>query len=332
MAKNNLNQQKIVTIGGGAGSFMILSGLKKYPIDLSAIVSMSDDGGSTGVLRDELGVLPPGDVRQCLVALSKSSQILRKLFNYRYSQGGFKGHTFGNLFLSTLEKVTGGLDQSIREAGRILRIKGQVFPVTLKNVRLVALLKNGKKICGENRIYCDTANLFNLKRLALEPSASINPSLKPIISQAEKIIINPGDLYSSTIPNLLVKGLPEALVKTKAKVICVSNLMTKPGHTDGYTLVDYIRVIEQYLGRGVIDYVIYNKELPSRELLKKYSRQGEAVVKLGDFKKKFSKIKLLSYSLLSHRFSQTKKNDVLGNFRSLIRHDSDKLAEVIYNL
>ena len=173
---------------------------------------------------------------------------------------------------------------------------------------------------------------MGFKRLALEPSASINPSLKPIISQAEKIIINPGDLYSSTIPNLLVKGLPEALVKTKAKVICVSNLMTKPGHTDGYTLVDYIRVIEQYLGRGVIDYVIYNKELPSRELLKKYSRQGEAVVKLGDFKKKFSKIKLLSYSLLSHRFSQTKKNDVLGNFRSLIRHDSDKLAEVIYNL
>jgi len=332
MKKDNFAKQKIVTIGGGAGSFMVLSGLKKYPIDLSAIVSMSDDGGSTGILRDELGVLPPGDVRQCLVALSKSSQILRKLFNYRYNQGGFKGHTFGNVFLSTLEKVTGGLDQSIREAGRILRIRGQVFPVTLKNVRLVARLKDGKKICGEGKIYCDANNLLNIKKLSLEPAASLNPSLKPIISQADKIIINPGDLYSSVIPNFLVKGLAEALKKTKAKVIYVGNLMTKPGHTDGYNLVDYIRTIEQYLGRGVIDYVIYNKELPSQELLKKYARKGEAVVRLGDFKKKLPRIKLLSYNLLSHKFRRARKSDALGGFRSLIRHDSDKLAEVIYNL
>jgi len=332
MVKNNQKKQKIATIGGGAGSFMVLSGLKKYPIDLSAIVSMSDDGGSTGILRDELGVLPPGDVRQCLVALSKSSQTLRKLFNYRYSQGGFKGHTFGNLFLSTLEKVTGGFDQSISEAGRILRIQGQVFPVTLKSVRLTALLKNGKRIFGEDKIYRNTADLVNLKRLALKPSASLNPRLKSVISQAEKIIINPGDLYSSIIPNFLVKGLAEALAKTKAKVICVGNLMTKPGHTDGYTLVDYIRVIEKYLGRGVIDYAIYNKELPDAALLKKYSRQGETIVRLGDFSRELPKIKLLSHNLLSHKFERTKKGDSLANFRSLIRHDSDKLAEVIYKL
>lgn len=325
-------KQKIVTIGGGTGSFMILSGLKKYPIDLSAVVSMSDDGGSTGVLRDELGVLPSGDVRQCLVALSKSSQILRKLFNYRYSQGGLRGHTFGNLFLSTLEKMTGGLDQSIEEAGRILRIKGQVFPVTLQNIRLIAHLNNGKKICGENQIYCDTTNLMNLKRLVLKPSARLNPRLKLVISQAEKIVINPGDLYSSIIPSFLVKGLPEALAKSRAKVICVGNLMTKPGHTDGYTLVDYIKVMEKYLGREVIDYVIYNKELPDRELLKKYSRKGEAIVRLGDFKNKLPKIKLLSYNLLSKKLYRAKNNDLLGNQRSLIRHDSDKLAEVIYNL
>jgi len=332
MVKKDLKQQKVVTIGGGAGSFMVLTGLKKYPIDLSAVVSMSDDGGSTGILRDELGVLPPGDIRQCLVALSKSGQTLRKLFNYRYGNGGLKGHTFGNLFLSTLEKVTGGLDQSIEEAGRILRIKGQVFPVTLNSVRLVAHLKNGKKIFGEDKIYRNTSDLVNLNRLSLKPSASLNPRLEAVIAEADKIIINPGDLYSSIIPNFLVKGLTKALAKTKAKVICVGNLMTKPGHTDGFTLVDYIRAIEKYSGVGIVDYVIYNKELPGRDLLEKYSKQGETVVRLGDFKSQYPKIKLLSYNLLSHKFCRAKKGDALCNFRSLIRHDSDKLAEVIYKL
>lgn len=331
MKKNNLKKQKIVTIGGGAGSFMVLSGLKKYRIDLSAIVSMSDDGGSTGVLRDELGVLPPGDVRQCLVALSKSSLVLRELFNYRYNNGGLSGHSFGNIFLSTLEKITGRLDLAIKEASRILRIKGQVLPVTLKNTRLVAVLKNGGKIIGEGNIYLNNTDLVNLKKLYLKPAVPINPEIIKAIKQADKIIINPGDLYVSLIPNFLVKGMARAIAKAKAKVIYIGNLMTKPGQTDGYNLVDYVRSIERYLGRGAVDYVIYNKELPSQKLLKKYSRQGETVVLPGDFGK-LPKTKLLSHNLLSHKFHRPKKHDVLGNFRSLIRHDSDKLAEVIYKL
>ncbi len=333
MNKVKINKQKIVTIGGGAGSFMVLSGLKKYPIDLSAIVGMSDDGGSTGILRDELGVLPPGDVRQCLVALSKSSRVLRKLFNYRYSSGGLSGHSFGNIFISTLEKITGGLDLAICEAGRILRIQGRVLPVTLKNNRLIAVLKNGKKIIGEGNIYINSHDLVNLKKLYLKPAAFINPEVAKAISLADKIIINPGDLYGSLIPNFLVKGLPRAIAKakTRAKIIYVGNLMTKPGQTDGYNLSDYIRVIEKYLGRGIIDYVIYNKELPSKKLLEKYSRKGEAVVLPGDFSK-LPKIKLLKYNLLSHKFYRPKKHDALGNFRSLIRHDCEKLAKVIYNL
>jgi len=323
--------QKIVTIGGGSGSFMVLSGLKKYPIDLTAVVSMADDGGSSGVLRDELGVLPPGDVRQCLVALSNSGEILRELFTYRYDNGGLKGHTFGNLFLSSLEKVSGGFDQAVEQASRILNIKGRVLPVTLKNIRLVAELKNGKKIIGENKIYGDTADLLNLKRLYLKPAARLNPEVDQAIGQADKIIINPGDLYSSIIPNFLVKGLPRALFRARAKIIYIGNLMTKPGQTDGFSLVDYIKTVEKYLGRGAIDYVIYNKEKPDRKILKKYLRQGEDLVVAGDFSK-LPKVKLLSYNLLSHKVYQAKKNDALANFRSLIRHDSDKLAEVIYNL
>jgi uncharacterized cofD-like protein len=331
--KNDLTKQKIITIGGGAGSFMVLSGLKKYPIDLTAIVSMSDDGGSTGVLRDELGVLPPGDARQCLVALSKSSKVLRGLFNYRYDNGGLSGHSFGNIFLSTLEKMTGGLDLAIEEAGRILRIKGKVLPVTLKNTRLVAELKNGKKIVGEGKIYSNEIDLINLKKLYLKPAAKVNPEIIKAMAQADKIIINPGDLYSSLIPNFLVKGMPEAIAKakTRVKIIYIGNLMTKPGQTDGYKLLDYVRVIEKYLGKGIIDYVIYNKEMPDNKLLKKYSRQGETMVLPGDFTR-IPKTKLLSHNLLSHKVQRVKGHDPLSHFRSLIRHDSDKLAKVIYNL
>lgn len=324
-------KQKIVTIGGGSGSFMVLTGLKKYPISLSAVVSMADDGGSTGVLRDELGVLPPGDVRQCLVALSKSSQALRELFNYRYSRGGLKGHSFGNLFLSTLEKVSGGFDRAVEEAGHILRIKGWVLPVTLKNTRLAAVLKDGRKIIGENKIYSNSTDLLNLKKLYLTPPATLNPKVKAAIAQADKVIINPGDLYASIIPNLLVKGMPEALARSRAKIIYVANLMTKSGQTDGFTLINYLKIIEKYLGRGIIDYVVYNKARPDKRLLKKYSRQGESLVAIGDLSQ-LPKIKFLGYNLLSHKVYRPKKSDALGNLRSLIRHDSDKLAKVIYNL
>lgn len=331
MTINIKNKQKIVTVGGGSGSFVVLSGLKKYPVDLSAIVSMADDGGSAGILRDELGVLPPGDVRQCLVALSNSSQTLRKLFNYRYSSGRLAGHSFGNIFLSTLEKITGGLNIAIKEAGQILRIRGRVLPVTLKNTRLIAVLKNGKKIIGEKNIYSNKKDLINLKKLYLKPKASLNPEIIGVIEKADKIIISPGDLYSSLVPNFLVKGLAQAMAKSKAKVIYIGNLMTKQGHTDKFTLIDYINTLEKYLGKNIITTVIYNKESPSPKLIKKYSREGENLVALGNLKK-LPNIKFFGYNLLSHKFYKIKKGDSLGNIRSLIRHDSDKLARVIFDL
>jgi len=325
------NRQKIVTIGGGSGSFMVLSGLKKYPVDLSAVVTMSDDGGSTGVLRDELGVLPPGDVRQCLVALSQSGKTLRELFNYRYGNGGLDGHSFGNIFLSTLEKITGSLDLAIKEAGQILRIRGRVLPVTLKNTTLIAVLKNGQKIIGEKNIYSYKNDFLNLKKLYLKPKAKLNPEIFQVLKNADKIVINPGDLYSSLIPNFLVEGLSQAIAKSKAKVIYIANLMTKAGQTDNFTLNDYIVALEKYLGKGIIKYVVFNTELPDSKLLKKYAKHGEKPVIPGDFKK-LPKIDFLGNKLLSHNNYRVDKNDKLGDLRSLIRHDSCKLAKIIYDL
>ncbi|MBI2459030.1 MAG: YvcK family protein [Parcubacteria group bacterium] len=330
MVNTKINQ-KIVTIGGGSGSFMVLTGLKKYPVDLSAIVSMADDGGSSGILRREFGVLPPGDARQCLVALAEADKILKELFAYRYDNGGLKGHVFGNLFLSTLEKVSGGFDLAVKQAGSILKIKGRVLPVTLQSAQLVAELKNGKKIIGESKIYGQAVGLIDLKKLYLKPAAVLNAEAKEALKRADKIVICPGDLCSSLIANFLVKGLSQAIARAKAKVIYVSNLITKPGHTDGFTLADYIKTLEKYLGRGAIGYVVYNKERPAEKFLKKYLRPGENLVAAGDLSR-LSKIKFLGYNLLSHQFYKATKGDVLGGFRSLVRHDSDKLAKVIYDL
>lgn len=317
-------KQKIVTIGGGTGSFTLLSGLKNYPIELSAIVNMADDGGSTGVLRDEFGVLPPGDVRQCLVALSESSRILRELFNYRYASGGLSGHNFGNIFISTLEKISGNFNQAIKEAGEILKIKGKVLPVTLKNTKLTATLTGGKKIIGQHNI--DELDLTNLKILRLAPRAEANKEAVRAIMDADKIVINPGNFYCSVIPNFLANGLAEAISKSKAKKIYACNLMTKLGHTDNFTVADFVKNINKYASRDIIDYVIYNKERPEGSLIKKYSRKGEYFVELGcvnDFKK----IKFISKNLLSHKICKQKKGDKIR--RTLIRHDSNKIAEII---
>ena len=324
---NKRKRQKIVTIGGGTGSFVVLSGLKHYPVNITAIVSMADDGGSTGVLRDELGVLPPGDIRQCLVALSESSQIMRKIFNYRFDNGTFGGHSFGNIFLSALEKITGRFDEAVAIASEILKIRGQVVPVTLKNVRLVAHLNSGKKIIGEQ--YINDADLSNLKKMQVKPKAEINPEALQAIKKADKIIINPGNIFCSIIPNFLIDGMAEALKKSKAKKIYVCNLMTKLEHTHNFKVIDNIIEFEKYIGKDIIDYVIYNKEKPRAELLKKYSRLGEYIIEKGNLDLR-PKIKFIGRNLISSKIFHAPKADFLK--RTLIRHDPAKLARLIINI
>jgi uncharacterized cofD-like protein len=271
--------ENIVTIGGGTGTFTVLTALKKYPVHLTAIVSMADDGGSTGLLRDQYGVLPAGDVRRALVALSESSDTMRNLFNYRFKGGGLQGHSFGNLFLMALEKVTGSFASALEEASHILNINGEVAPVTLDDVRLCARLANGTIIRGETNIDIPRApHRSPIEDVWLEPDARMNPSLRRILKNADLIVIGPGDLYTSVIPNLLVPGVKEEIGRSKAKKVFICNLMTKQGETDGFSGEDFLNILGKYLGKNILDFAIFNDKKPSERLLRRYRREGAEFV------------------------------------------------------
>lgn len=325
--------KKIVTIGGGTGSFALLNGLKKYPVDVSAIVSMVDDGGSTGVLRDELGVLPPGDIRQCLVALSESSKELRNLMNYRFEKGALKGHNFGNLFISALEKTEGNFSKGIETASKILSVKGEVIPVTNQDVNLFIQLKNNKILKGENEInHSFEIEKRGIKKIYLAPAAKANGKAVKKILEADVIIIGPGNYYCSVVPNLLVRGIPEAIIKSKAKVIFNCNLVNKKGQTENFSLEDYIVSINKFIGKERIDFATFNSRKPGKKLIKKYASQRELLVKMNKEKNISKKCKIIHADLLSPKKPNYAKSDVLAKERAFIRHDSDKLAKVLIRI
>lgn len=321
---------KVVVIGAGTGTFTILTALKYYARDITAIVNMSDDGGSTGILRDELGALPPGDVRQCLVALSESDQQMRDLFNYRFDEGTFGGHSFGNIFLTALEKTTGSFADAVKTAGELLKISGHVVPVTLSSVKLVLTEPNGDKITGEYKI---VQHHFTTKQpnLSLVPNAPLNPEAAAAIKSADIVVIAPGNLYTSLAPTLMVKGMSEALAKTSAKLIYVSNLVTKPGQTDGFKVHDFVREIERFIGPRTVDYVIYNQSQPSDELLKKYAQAGEYAVEYDASAFEDPTCQAVGDDLVSDAIPVLKPSEQLIP-RTLIRHDSDKVARLIMRI
>ncbi len=316
--------KKVVVIGGGTGNFSVLRGLKNYPVDLSAVVSMADDGGSTGILRDELGVLPPGDVRQCLVALSNSSSMMRSLMNYRFEQGGLGGHSFGNLLLSALEKVTGSFEKSVEEVGKILAIKGKVIPVTIHQVRLKMILNDHKVLEGEKEVYLSQEIDRGYKSIFLEPYAEANPRAIDEIANADLIVLGPGGLYTSLIPNLLVEGVCEALRKTLAKKVFIVNLMNRKGQTTGFAVSDYLKELAQFIGSDIFDYIIVNNQNPSQRLIEKYAEEGELILNdLQDDERVF-------IAPLLGEFKEGVKGDLIK--RSLIRHDSKKLAQELMKI
>lgn len=312
-------KNKIVVIGGGTGSFTVLSGLKKYPVELSAIVTMADSGGSSRILREEFGILPPGDVRQALVALSQSEKLLADLFTYRFKEGGLAGHSIGNLLITALERIKGSFEKAIAEAGKILNIKGKVIPVTLENTTLYAILENGQIIKGEDNIDVPKHDPnLKIKKVYLEPKARANKMAMKSILEADLIVIGPGDLYTSIIPNLLVEGIPEAIRKSKAKKVYVCNLMTKFGETNNFQGLDFVREIEKYLGGKFLDYVIFNNKRPSSFRIKKYEKAKASFVKYQkkDFQGENFKI-------------------IEGNFlrkKGFIRHDPEKLAKALLKI
>jgi uncharacterized cofD-like protein len=254
---NAKNDIKIAVIGGGTGSFTMLSGLKHHTKRLAAIVSMADDGGSTGVLRDELGALPPGDVRKCLVALSDTPKI-RDLFEYRFEAGTFGGHSFGNILLTALEKVTGSFSEAVSTASEILRINGMVIPATLDDVRLkmeweeTSVILHGEGVIDADYFKHDPRRA----KLSLVPNPKVNPIAITAIEDADIVVITPGDLYTSLGPLLCIDGIGEALEKTNALKVYVSNLVTKDGQTAGFTVSDHAAEIERFAGTEFLDYVI----------------------------------------------------------------------------
>lgn len=288
MQKRNGRKKRIVVIGGGTGVFTVLSGLRTYPVDLSAIITMSDDGGSTGSLREEFGILPPGDVRRALIALSYSdNKVLSDLFNYRFTEGGLSGHAFGNIMLTALERVTGSFKNAINEAGKILRIHGRVIPVTLDNVRLCAVLENGETVEGETNIDVPKHDpSLRITSVYLKPRAVLNSEAKEAIQKADLVVIGPGDLFTSLIPNLIVDGMPEILKSSPAKKAFIVSTMTKAGETHGFTALDYLNEIERYIGKDVLDYIVINTKKPPQTRLHEYEKEGKTAVELGDLPQK----------------------------------------------
>lgn len=318
MRKQKTNKKsKIVVIGGGTGVFTVLSGLRKYSVDLTAIISMADDGGSTGVLREEFGILPPGDARRALVALARAdNKMLSDLFNYRFSEGGFKNHVFGNILLTALERLTGSFEQALEEAGKILSIHGRVVPVTLSSVRLSALLEDGTVIRGETNIDIPKHDpRLRIKKVYLSPEARANLRASEAIRAADLVVIGPGDLFTSIIPNLLVRGIPDAIKKSRAKKAFVVSTMTKAGETNGFRASDYLRDLETYLGAGVLDYIVLNSKKPPASRLAKYKKEGKEIVERGNL--------------------PLRPKTILGNYiraAGYVRHDPDRLARALIAL
>ncbi|MBI2591412.1 MAG: YvcK family protein [Candidatus Brennerbacteria bacterium] len=310
-------QKKIVVIGGGTGVFTVLTGLRKYFSDLTAVVTMSDDGGSTGILREEFGILPPGDVRRSLVALARTdNEILARLFNYRFEEGaGLNGHSFGNLMLTALERLTGSFDLAVKEAGRILAVQGQVLPVTLKNARLYAELDNGKIVRGETNIDIPKYDIgSSIKKIWLKPQAVINPEVSAAILKADAVLIGPGDLYTSLIPNFLVKGMNEILKKSRAKKIYFVNVMTKYGETHGFSASDFLKTLERYLGKGILDFVVINNKKPGWSRMKNYVQE---------------KAELVQFDRENFANRPTVITADLLRSKGMIRHDPDKIANIV---
>lgn len=308
---------RIVAVGGGTGLSMLLSGAKNITNNLTAIVSVGDDGGSSGRLREEMGILPPGDIRHCITALADDEDLVNKLFKYRFTNGeGLEGHSFGNLFLTALYDITGDMVSAVRASSRVLSIRGRVLPATLDDMKLVAEMEDGRIIHGESTI---PEAHGKIKRLFTEPAnCKALPDVIQAIRDAELIILGPGSLYTSVIPNLLVREISEEIIKSKAKKIYVCNIMTQPGETDNYTVSDHLKALIQHAGSNkIVDAVLVNDYLPDN-LAGKYQEAGSYPVKLD-----VSEVKKLGIKIFAKKLIQDSRE-------GLVRHSSTRVARAVY--
>jgi uncharacterized cofD-like protein len=298
---------RIVAIGGGTGLSTLLRGLKTYTSNLSVIVTVADDGGSSGRLRDEYRVLPPGDFRQCLIALADAEPLMKQLFDHRFKEGSLNGHSFGNLFIMAMADVTGNFEHALRESGKVLAVKGTIVPSTLQDVTLVASI-NGSNVEGESKIPKQNGRI---SQVFLKPDgAQVNPEAAQAILNAELVVVGPGSLYTSILPNLLVEGMVEAIKASPALKALVCNLASQHGETDGYDVDDYLRVIHDHVGGNLFDFVLVN----SNHSHAPTGGQSQVIFKADDATK-HPEVRFIAADVV--------------NVRIPSHHDPDKLARVI---
>ena len=324
----------IVIIGGGSATFTLLQGLRQFPTNNIVIVSSADDGGSTGMLRRELQVMPTGDIRQCLVGLSYTAPALKDLFNYRFDRGSLKGHSAGNIILAALQKETGSAEGAIAEAARLLYVRGEVLFASKQPTTLSARLSDGTVITSEHDI--DEPILKKrspIEELTLSPSV-VNQRALNALERADAIVLGPGDLYTSTVPNLLVPGIAKAVNASRAKKILITNVMTKFGQTDGFNALRFLEVINKYLGaakgKGAIDTVIVNDKKPSAAQLSSYKKEKAVFVDPTIKELEKTGVTVVADELIANGIHKKANGDAL--VRSKIRHNPEKTAELIWNI
>lgn len=314
--KSQLNRgPKIVTVGGGTGLSVLLSGLKEYTSNNTAIVTVADDGGSSGRLRQQFDMLPPGDIRNCLVALADAPALMRNLFQFRFDKSSeLSGHSFGNLFITAMTRLTGDFEKAIKETSKVLALRGQVIPSTLNNVALVAEYKNGTVVEGEESI--PKAHL-PIHKVSLKPTGPMaTPEAIKAIREAQIIILGPGSLYTSIIPNLLIKEITDAIVNASAIKIYVCNVMTQPGETDGFKASDHVMALVAHSHQRVLDYCIVNTGVIPEAVIKRYEKENSYGV-VNDAKK----IEDMGYRVIA---------DDIVTSDDVVRHDPLKLARIIF--
>ena len=317
MIKEN-NETKVVVIGGGTGLSTMLRGLKQYTSHITAIVTVGDDGGGSGKLREDLGMLPPGDIRNCILALADTEPLMEDLLQYRFTEGSLKGQCFGNLFLAAMAGISENFEDAVQKMSSVLAVKGKVLPVTLDDMKLVAELENGEIIEGESKIPSEViVRNTRIKKIAIKPidAKPLEEAIKAI-NNADVIIMGPGSLYTSIIPNLLVKGIPEARCKSPAKKVYISNVMTQPGETDGFKVSNHLKVLMDYGVAENIDYVIANNGIIPPDIKEKYAKENAELV-------------VLDYENISNLNVNVIEADLIKITKRYVKHNAEKLAELI---
>ena len=316
--KRKLGKGPTVTvIGGGHGLSVLLRGIKSATSNVTAVVTVADDGGSSGRLREELGIIPPGDLRNCLVALADTEPLMEKLFQYRFKGSSeLAGHSFGNLFIAAMTEVTGDVETALKESSKVLAVKGRVLPASTAHVRLDAIMDDGTVVQGESQIPEVHKHIHRVK-LYPEHAQPVDAALEAL-ETADAIILGPGSLYTSIMPNLLVDGVADAVKKSHALKIYICNVMTQPGETDGYTASMHAKAILDHAGKGAIDFMLVNSHPISEEMKRYYAEKGAFPVKIDE-----EEVNKLGIGLM--------KADII-NESDVIRHDPDKLCRAVMKM